>query len=74
MRTRGQCKISSCCFCVCCYFRRVGGGGVEQKVFVGPTEIVSFVFLVVFKDGGFRVNPGFRLFVSDVNQGNEDAG
>ena len=47
---------------------------MEQKVFVGPTEIVSFVFLVVFKDGGFRVNPGFRLFVSDVNQGNEDAG
>ena len=52
----------------------VGGGGVEQKVFVGPTEIVSFVFLVVFKDGGFRVNPGFHLFLSDVNQGNEDAG
>ena len=47
---------------------------MEQKVFVGPTEIVSFVFLVVFKYGGFRVNPGFRLFVSDFNQGNEDAG
>ena len=54
---------------------------MEQKVFPGSAEIVSFVFLVLFKDGGRRVSPGFHLFVSDVsdvlflfvsNQGNKD--
>ena len=30
--------------------------------------------LVLFKDGGRRVSPIFHLFVSDVNQGNEEVG
>ena len=38
-------------------------------------EIASFVFLVLFKDvGGLRVSPRFHLFISDINQGNEEAG
>ena len=38
-------------------------------------EIASFVFLVLFKDvGGRRVSPRFHLFISDINQGNEEAG
>ena len=65
--------------CFNCWW--VGGGRVEQKVFPGSAEIVSFVFLVLFKDGGRRVSPRFHLFVSDVsdvlflfvsNQGNKD--
>ena len=31
------------------------------------------MFLVLFKDGGPNVSPRFHLFVSDVNQGNEEA-
>ena len=31
-------------------------------------EIVSFVFLVLFKDvGGRKVSPRFHLFISDIN-------
>ena len=36
---------------------------------VVPVEIVSFVFLVLFKDGGPNVSPRFHIFVSDFNQG-----
>ena len=39
----------------------------------GSAEIESFVFLVLFKDGGPSVSPRFHLFVSDVNQGSEEA-
>ena len=38
-----------------------------------PTEVASFVFLVLLKDGGPSVSPRFPLFVSDVNQGNKEA-
>ena len=31
------------------------------------------MFLVLFKGGKRRVSPGFHLFVSGVNQGNEGA-
>ena len=51
----------------------MGGGGVKQKSFLGLAEITSFVFLVLFKDGGRSMTPRFHLFVSDVNQGNEEA-
>ena len=50
-------------------------------------EIVYFVFLVLFKDGGHRVSPSFHLFsiffpffflfifpFSDVNKGEEGSG
>ena len=45
---------------------------------LGPTEITSFMFLVLFKDGGGGGGEGvvslrIHLFVSDVNQGNEKA-
>ena len=39
---------------------------------LGPNEIRSFVFLVLFKDERCRVSPRFNLFVSDVNQGMKD--
>ena len=35
-------------------------------------EIISFVFLVLFKDGGCKVSPRFHLFVFNINQGKED--
>ena len=38
-----------------------------------PTEVASFVFLVLLKDGRPSVSPRFPLFVSDVNQGNKEA-
>ena len=41
-----------------------------RKSCLGLAEISSFVFLVLFKDGGRRVSPRFHLFVSDVDQGN----
>ena len=41
-----------------------------RKSSLGLAEISSFVFLVLFKDGGRRVSPRFHLFVSDVDQGN----
>ena len=40
---------------------------------LGPVELAYFVFLVSFKDGGPSISPRFHLFVSDVNQGNEEA-
>ena len=46
----------------------------SRKSCLGPTEIASFVFLVLFKDGQCRVSPRFHLFVSDVNQGNKEVG
>ena len=30
---------------------------------LGPAEIASFMFLILFKDGGPRVTPRFHLFV-----------
>ena len=52
----------------------VGVLGVwSRKSCLGPAEIASFVFLVLFKDGGCRVSLRFHLFVSGVNQGNEEA-
>ena len=50
----------------------VSGGGKEQKV-SGPAEIVSFVCLVLFKDGRHRVSLRFHVSVSNVNLGNEEA-
>ena len=34
----------------------------------------STLFLVLFNDWGGRVSSRFHIFVSDVNQGNEEAG
>ena len=48
------------------------GGWVVVWSSLGPSEITSFVFLVLFKDGGFRVSPRCHLFVSNVNQGIKD--
>ena len=45
----------------------------SKKSCLGPAEIASFVCRVLFKDNGCRVIPRFHLFVSDVNQGNEEA-
>ena len=44
------------------------------KSCLGPIEIAFFVFLVFFKNEGPRVSPIFHIFVSDVNQGSEEAG
>ena len=46
----------------------------SKKSSLGPTEIASSVFLVLFKGGGRSVNLRFHLFDSDFNQGNEEAG
>ena len=46
----------------------------SRKFCLGPAEIASFVCLVLSKDKRRRVIPIFHLFVSDVNQGNEEAG
>ena len=40
---------------------------------LGPAEIASLVFLVLFTDCGPSVNSRFHLFASDVNQVNEEA-
>ena len=40
----------------------------------GRETNASFVCLVLFKDRGRRVSPRFYLFVSDINQWNEEAG
>ena len=51
----------------------VGGRFVvpwDRKPYLGPTEILSFVYLVQFKDGGHRVSLRLHLFVFDVNPGN----
>ena len=45
----------------------------SRKSCLRPVEIASFVFLVLFKDGGCWVSLRFHLFVSDVNQGYEEA-
>ena len=44
----------------------------DKKSYLGPAKILSFVYLVQFKDGGRRVSLRFHLFVSDVDPGNED--
>ena len=41
---------------------------------VSPAEITSFLCLVLFKDRGRKVSSKFHLFLSDVNQENEEAG
>ena len=43
----------------------------SRRSCLGPAEIASFVFLILFKDGGRRVSLRFYLFVSNVNQGNK---
>ena len=43
----------------------------SRKSCLGLAEIASFVFLVLFKDGGCRISARFHLFVSDVDQGNK---
>ena len=52
----------------------MGVGAWSTKPCLGPTEIASFVFLVLFKDGGRSMSLIFCLYVSDVNQGNVEAG
>ena len=47
---------------------------VCRKSCLGPAEMSSFVFLVLFKDEGDRVSPIFHVFVSDVNQRNREVG
>ena len=46
----------------------------SRKSCLGPAEIASSVFLVLFKDGRHRPNSIFHLFVSDVNHEHEEAG
>ena len=46
----------------------------SRNFYLEPAEIASIVLLVLFKDGGLRVSPRFHLIVSNVNQGNEEAG
>ena len=43
----------------------------SRKSYLGPVEIVSCVFLVLFKDGGCNISPKCHLYVFDVNQGKE---
>ena len=43
----------------------------SRKSYLGPAEIVSCVFMVLFKDGGPKISPKFHLYVFDVNQGKE---
>ena len=45
----------------------------SRKSCLGPVKMASFVFLVLFKDGGCWMSLRFHLFVSDVNQENEEA-
>ena len=45
----------------------------SKKSSLGPDEIASLMYLVLFKDKGRRVSPTFHLFVSDVNHWNEEA-
>ena len=45
---------------------------MEQKSFLGPVVIASFVFQVLFKDESHRVIPGFHLLVSDINHGRKE--
>ena len=35
----------------------------SRKSYLGPAEIASFLFVVLFKDGGRRVSPRFHLFL-----------
>ena len=46
----------------------------SRNFYLGPAEIASFVFLVLFKDRGLRVSLKFYLFVPDVNQGTRRRG
>ena len=46
----------------------------SRKSCLALTDITSFVFLVLFKDGGRRVSQRYHLFISDVNQGIKDTG
>ena len=34
----------------------------KRKSYLGPAEVASFVFLVLFNDAGHRVCPMFHLF------------
>ena len=56
----------------------VGGGGVmrwSRKLYSGPDEIPSFSsWFFLFKDGRSRVSPRFHLYISDVNEGNDEVG
>ena len=45
----------------------------SRRFCLEPVEVASFLFLVLFKDGGCRLSPRSHLFVSDINQGNEEA-
>ena len=45
-----------------------------RKFSLGPSEIASFVCLVLLRDEVRRMSPIFHLFVSHVNHWNEEAG
>ena len=45
----------------------------SRKSYLGSVEIISFVFLVLFKDVRRRVSQRFHHFVFDVHQENEEA-
>ena len=45
-----------------------------MKSCFASTETAFFVFVVSFKEWGSSMSPRFYLFVSDVNQGNVQAG
>ena len=46
----------------------------SRKSYSEPAEISTVAFQVLLKDVGCRVSSRFHLFVSHVNQGNEEAG
>ena len=55
----------------------VGGWVVvawSRRSCLGPVDIASFVFLVIFIDWGHRMSPKFHLLISNVNQGNKETG
>ena len=43
----------------------------SRKFYLGPAEIASRVFLVLFKYEGHKVSPKCYLYVFDLNQGKE---
>ena len=43
----------------------------SRNSYLRPAEIVSWVFLALFKNGGRKVSAKCHLYVFDVNQGKE---
>ena len=47
----------------------------SRKLYSGPDEIPSFSsWFFLFKNERCRMSPRFHLFISDVNEGNDEVG